>query len=46
VNRQYNVVLVGTAGPVVARYYVILAERRVKHPAVVAITDVARKLFA
>ena len=46
VCRQYNVVLVGTAGPVVTRYYVISAERRVKHPAVVAITDMARKLFA
>ena len=46
VCRQYNVVLVGTASPVVARYYVISAERRVKHPAVLAITDMARKLFA
>lgn len=44
--RQYRVVQVGILGPVVARFYVISAERRLKHPAIVAITESGRKLFA
>jgi LysR family transcriptional activator of nhaA len=46
VCRQYNVVLVGTIAPVIAQYYVISAERRLKHPGIVAMTAAGRKLFA
>ena len=35
--------LVGRADNVRARYYAASVERRLKHPAVVAIADVARK---
>ena len=46
VCRQYSVALVGTVAAVTARFYVVSAERRLKHPGVVAITDAGRKLFA
>ena len=47
VQRQYRVRLVGRVESLRERFYVISAERRLKHPAVVAITDAARqKLFA
>jgi len=47
VQRQYHVRLVGRVESLRERFYVISAERRLKHPAVVAITDAARqKLFA
>lgn len=45
VRRQYSVVMVGIVEPVVARFYLITGERRLKHPAVVAITETGRKLF-
>ena len=46
VQRQYHVRLVGRVDSVRERFYVISAERRLKHPAVVAITNAARqKLF-
>ena len=46
VQRQYHVCLVGRVESVRERFYVISAERRLKHPAVVAITNAARqKLF-
>ena len=46
VCHQYGVVLVGTVAPVIAHFYVISAERRLKHPGVIAITAEGRKLFA
>ena len=46
VCRQYSVALIGTVASVTARFYVISAERRLKHPGVVAITTAGRKLFA
>lgn len=47
VRKQYGVQLVGRIEPVRARFYAISVERRLKHPAVVAISEVARqKLFA
>lgn len=47
VERQYGVVSIGTAMGVVERYYAVSAERRIKHPAVVAIQEAARSdLFA
>lgn len=46
VRRQHNVVVVGRVDAVRARFYVISVERRLKHPAVVAISEAARqKLF-
>ena len=45
--RQYRVQRVGTLPGVRERYYVISVERRLKHPAVVAISETAReKLFS
>lgn len=46
VCRQYAVELVGTVAPVTSRFYVISAERRLKHPGIVAMTTAGRKLFA
>ena len=47
IERQYDVVSLGTAKGVVERYYAISAERKIKHPAVVAISENARQdLFA
>jgi LysR family transcriptional activator of nhaA len=42
VIRQYGVVPLGLAGGVRERYYAISVERRLKHPAIVAITETAR----
>ena len=47
VCRNYRVAIVGRTSAVRERYYAITAERRVKHPGVVAITSAARtKVFA
>lgn len=47
VRQTYAVEAVGRAEPVVERFYAISVERRLKHPAVVAISEAARKqLFA
>ncbi len=46
VQRQYSVRVVGRLESVRERFYAISVERKVKHPAVVAIADAARrKLF-
>ncbi len=46
VRQHYGVRVVGRIEPLRARFYAISIERKVKHPAVVAITDAARtKLF-
>jgi len=42
VVRQHRVRVVGRTADIRERYYAISAERRVKHPAVVAMTDAAR----
>ena len=44
--RQQDIALVGRAPSVRERFYAISAERRIRHPAVVAISDGARQLFA
>jgi LysR family transcriptional regulator, transcriptional activator of nhaA len=44
-GRQYNVELVGRTDAVRERFYAISFERIVKHPAVTAISDRARKYF-
>jgi LysR family transcriptional activator of nhaA len=47
VCRQYGVRVVGRAPEVKERFYAVSVERRIKNPAVVAITDAARReLFA
>jgi LysR family transcriptional activator of nhaA len=44
---QYRVRLVGTTDAVRERFYAITVERRIKHPAIAAITESAqRDLFA
>jgi LysR family transcriptional activator of nhaA len=43
VQRQYRVRLVGRVPEIRERFYAISGERRLKHPAVVAITDAARR---
>jgi len=42
VSRLYGVRVVGRTEAVRERYYVISAERRLKHPGVVAMTTAAR----
>jgi LysR family transcriptional activator of nhaA len=42
VQRQYNVKVVGRLEGVIERYYAISLDRKLKHPAVVAISDAAR----
>jgi LysR family transcriptional activator of nhaA len=47
VRRYYQVARIGLLDSVVEQYYAISAERKIKHPAVVAISETARqKLFA
>jgi LysR family transcriptional activator of nhaA len=47
VSRLYGVRIVGRTDAVRERYYVISAERRLKHPGVIAMTTAARdQLFA
>jgi LysR family transcriptional activator of nhaA len=47
VEAQYGVQLLGRAEEVRERFYAISVERRIKHPAVIAISDAARQdLFA
>jgi LysR family transcriptional activator of nhaA len=47
VMRQYGVKRVGSIDQVRERFYAISVERRLKHPAVLAISDAARAdLFA
>jgi LysR family transcriptional activator of nhaA len=42
VQQQYGVRVLGRVASVRERFYAISAERRLKHPAVVAITESAR----
>jgi LysR family transcriptional activator of nhaA len=46
VRRQYGLRLVGRADGVRQRFYVITVERKLRHPAAVAISQRARALFA
>ncbi len=43
VRRQYGVHLVGRLESVREQFYVITVERTLKHPAVVAISEIARR---
>lgn len=42
VKREHGVVAIGRTDRIRARYYAISAERRIKHPAVLAISDAGR----
>jgi len=44
VQEQYKVKLIGKAANVRERLYAVTVERRIKHPAVVAICDTARSV--
>jgi len=47
IREQYRVVSIGRVDSIVERFYAISAERKLKHPAVVTISNAAReKLFA
>ncbi len=47
IRQQYRVSIVGRTEAVQERFYAISVERKIKHPAVVAITEVAREtIFA
>ena len=43
VRRQYGVAIVGRLDGARERFYAVSAERRLKHPAVIAITESARR---
>ena len=45
ISRGYGVKSIGTLDSVRVRFYVISPERRIKHPAVMAISEGGRKLF-
>ena len=45
-RKQYGLERVGLAEGVVARFYAVSIERRIRHPAVAAICETARTLFA
>ena len=44
--RQYGVAVVGQLDEVRERYFAISVERRLKHPAVLAISEAAHELLA
>jgi LysR family transcriptional activator of nhaA len=46
VRRQYRVRLVGRLESVRQRFYAITVERKLRNPAVIAISERARALFA
>ena len=47
VQREHGVIAIGQTNEVIEQFYAISMERRLTHPAVLAITDTAhRKLFA
>jgi LysR family transcriptional activator of nhaA len=47
VRNQYDVAVIGRAPQLRQRFYAISVERKIKHPAVVAICDASRKkIFA
>ncbi len=46
VERMYNVELIGTIPDVVEKFYALSVERKVKHPAVLAISTAAKKKLA
>jgi LysR family transcriptional regulator, transcriptional activator of nhaA len=45
-RRQYGFSPIGSARPVTAEFYAISVERKIKHPAIAAIVQNARKIFS
>jgi LysR family transcriptional activator of nhaA len=45
-RKQHGFVRIGMAKGVKAEFYAISAERKIKHPAIAAMTDNARQLFS
>ena len=45
-RKQYGLARIGLADGVVARFYAVSIERRIRHPGVVAICEGGRALFA
>ena len=45
ISHEYSVKAIGILDTVRVRFYVVSPERRIKHPAVIAITEGGRKLF-
>ncbi len=45
VQMQYGVTIAGRTNEIVERFYAVSVERRLKHPAVVAVSEAARKLL-
>ncbi len=46
VRKQYGASIVGRTDEIVERFYAISVERRLKHPAVLAVSEAARQLLA
>jgi LysR family transcriptional activator of nhaA len=44
-RNQHGFARIGMAHGVTAEFYAISAERKIRHPAVIAMTDSARQLF-
>ena len=42
IMRQYDVLLIGRSDEIRERFYAISAERKLRHPAVVAVNNIAR----
>jgi LysR family transcriptional activator of nhaA len=45
VRVQYKTAVVGRTSDIVERFYAVSVERRLKHPAVVAVSEAARQLL-
>lgn len=45
-RRQYRFSPIGSASPVKAEFYAISLERKIKHPAITAVVENARRIFA
>jgi LysR family transcriptional activator of nhaA len=46
VMRQHDVQVIGRTEELREQYYAVSAERRIKHPAVLAISEAARRRFS
>jgi LysR family transcriptional regulator, transcriptional activator of nhaA len=45
IGKRYDLAVVGELSPLTERYYAISGERRIKHPAVAAVAEAARRLL-
>ena len=44
-RREYRLVTIGAAGGVASQFFAISIERKIKHPAISVVVDLARRLF-